>query len=125
MHLHAEERTGHINCRIGVKVRHARMLKGMTLESLGGIIGVSHQQMQKYEAGHNTLSPEKLTALAKALEVPITYFFDEPQAGKEPDGRRQIHLERLMRRLQEIERRSPRVFHSICQVVGALVRAEE
>src|SRR5688500_9150300 len=64
---------------VGQKVRERRMLLGWTQQRLAGTLGVSFQQVQKYERGANRFSASMLEATAKALEVPISYFFDESQ----------------------------------------------
>ena len=125
MHSRAEERANPINRRIGRRLKHARMLRGLTLEGLGEIIGVSYQQVQKYEAGVNAVVPEKLILLSRAVEMPITYFFDDEKADEDTSGERHLKLERLMRKLQKIERCDSRLFQCICLMVGAVVRAEE
>lgn len=61
---------------IGLKVRTRRKELGLSQEKLGEMIGVSYQQIQKYEKGINKLSPEKIQLLAKALRVSIGFFFD-------------------------------------------------
>ena len=64
---------------VGRKVRERRMLLGWTQQRLAEALGVSFQQVQKYERGANRFSASTLEATAKALQVPISYFFDESQ----------------------------------------------
>jgi transcriptional regulator with XRE-family HTH domain len=49
---------------------------GMTQLQLADVVGVRFQQIQKYESGINKLSAARLWMIARALEVPITYFYD-------------------------------------------------
>jgi len=71
-----------INKHIGKKVREARTLLGdksghqMTQTDLGNVIGVSFQQIQKYENGSNKISGERLYRIAAFFGVPISYFFE-------------------------------------------------
>ena len=67
---------------IGRRVRDRRKSLGMTQESLAELVGVSYQQVQKYEKGLSRLSPERLQQVATALGTPITYFFREDDGTK-------------------------------------------
>jgi transcriptional regulator with XRE-family HTH domain len=64
---------------VGRKVRERRMLLGWTQQRLAEALGVTFQQVQKYERGANRFSASMLEATAKALGVPISHFFDESQ----------------------------------------------
>ena len=70
--------------KIGDEVRTRRLLVGMTQEKLGVALGVSFQQVQKYEKGANRISASRLRQIASALDVPVTHFYDA--AGDEADG---------------------------------------
>ena len=65
-----------IDVHIGRRVRRRRRLLGLTQEQLAGACGVRFQQIQKYECGANRVSAARLRRLARALEVPVGYFFD-------------------------------------------------
>jgi transcriptional regulator with XRE-family HTH domain len=62
--------------RFGHKMRASRMILGMSQTELGAALGVTFQQIQKYEWGINRVSPSRLEKLAATLKVPIIYFFD-------------------------------------------------
>jgi transcriptional regulator with XRE-family HTH domain len=62
---------------VGRKVRERRMLLGWTQQRLAEALGVTFQQVQKYERGANRFSASTLEATADALQVPISQFFDE------------------------------------------------
>ena len=66
-----------IDIIIGKRVRQKRLLMGLTQEKLGDLVGVKFQQIQKYEAGYNKISSSRLWDISKALQVPITFFFDD------------------------------------------------
>jgi len=70
-------------------VRLRRNLLGMTLETLAKAVGVTYQQLQKYERGVNRVGASRLFILGRALEVPVAFFFDDlPAAAKRAPGRR-------------------------------------
>ncbi len=61
---------------VGQKVRQARRELGLTQESLSSLLGVTFQQIQKYEAGQSRLSAGRLRDVAIALNKPIDYFYE-------------------------------------------------
>jgi transcriptional regulator with XRE-family HTH domain len=63
------------NKRIGQLIKEARKASGMTQMALSELIGVSYQQVQKYEKGSDNISVERLKQIAKAVNAPITLFF--------------------------------------------------
>ncbi len=66
-----------VDVHVGARVRVRRTLLGMNQTNLGDAIGVSYQQMQKYENGANRISASRLFDLSRLLDVPIQYFFDD------------------------------------------------
>ena len=58
-------------------MRLRRTLLGMSQEKLGEAIGLTFQQVQKYERGANRIGASRLFDLARALDVPVEYFYDE------------------------------------------------
>ena len=69
-----------IDVHVGARVRRRRTLLGMTQTNLSDAIGVSYQQMQKYERGMNRIAASRLLDLSRLLEVPIQHFFDDMPA---------------------------------------------
>jgi len=65
-----------IDITVGARITSLRLAKGMTQTDLATLIGVSFQQLQKYERGSNRVSASRLWRIAEALNVPMTYFFD-------------------------------------------------
>lgn len=61
---------------VGRRVREARVAKGLSQTDLGDRLGVSFQQVQKYEKGTNRIGASRLLQTAKALNVTVDYFFD-------------------------------------------------
>ena len=70
-----------IDVHVGSRVRLRRTLLGMSQEKLGEAIGLTFQQVQKYERGANRVGSSRLFDLARVLDVPVAYFFDEMAAG--------------------------------------------
>ncbi len=66
-----------IDAHVGARVRLRRTLLGMTQTHLGDALGLTFQQMQKYERGANRISASRLFDLSRVLDVPIQYFFDD------------------------------------------------
>jgi transcriptional regulator with XRE-family HTH domain len=62
---------------VGVRVRDRRVELGMSQDALARKLGLSFQQVQKYEKGTNRISAGRLFVLAQALMAPIAYFFGE------------------------------------------------
>ena len=72
-----KERT--LDAYIGARVRMRRLMLNMSQEVLSGKLGVTFQQVQKYEKGLNRISASRLFELAQALRVPVGYFYDGMQ----------------------------------------------
>lgn len=61
---------------IGRRLREKREAVGLTQIALGKLLGVTFQQIQKYETATSRISAARLMAMARVLKVPITYFYD-------------------------------------------------
>ena len=73
-----------VDQHVGSRVRLRRMLLGMSQERLGESMGLTFQQVQKYEKGVNRIGASRLFQISKILDVPVQFFFEEaPQT----DGR--------------------------------------
>ena len=66
-----------VDVHVGSRLRVRRTLLGMSQTMLGEAIGLTFQQLQKYEKGKNRISASRLFALSRVLDVPIAYFFDD------------------------------------------------
>lgn len=60
---------------LGARLRQIRQTKGISQDCLGRWLGVTFQQIQKYESGATRLPPEKLKTCAEMFDVPVGYFF--------------------------------------------------
>ncbi|WP_037385730.1 helix-turn-helix domain-containing protein [Sinorhizobium americanum] len=69
-----------IDTRVGRKIRMQRVLLHMSQTDLAQALGVTYQQVQKYENGRTRVSASRLQAIASALEVPLASFFENPPA---------------------------------------------
>ena len=86
-----------IDVHVGTRVRLRRTLLGMSQEKLGDALGLTFQQVQKYERGANRIGASRLYDLSRVLDVPVSFFFDDIKAeaveaaqaehcGREPPG---------------------------------------
>ena len=71
-----------VDAHVGSRVRLRRMLLGMSQERLGESMGLTFQQVQKYEKGVNRIGASRLFQISKILDVPVQFFFEEaPYSG--------------------------------------------
>lgn len=66
-----------VDMHVGKRVRLRRTLLGMSQERLGQAIGLTFQQIQKYERGANRIGASRLFELSRVLDVPVSFFFDD------------------------------------------------
>ena len=66
-----------VDIHVGNRVRQRRTLLGLSLERLASALDLTFQQVQKYERGANRIGAGRLYQLARALDVPVTYFFED------------------------------------------------
>jgi transcriptional regulator with XRE-family HTH domain len=64
-----------VDIYVGQRVRLRRGLLGMSQEKLGGSLGLTFQQIQKYESGANRIGSSRLYKLSKVLDVNVSFFF--------------------------------------------------
>ena len=72
-----------IDVHVGARVRLRRTFMCMSQEKLGDAIGLTFQQVQKYERGANRIGSSRLFELSTALDVPVSFFFDDMPPGIE------------------------------------------
>ncbi|MGC2856709.1 helix-turn-helix domain-containing protein [Novispirillum sp. DQ9] len=77
-----------VDLHIGSRIRLRRVLLGLSQQQVAGAVGVTFQQIQKYESGANRISAARLYDIARALGVPPMFFVDdlEPSAGADADA---------------------------------------
>ncbi len=66
-----------IDIHVGKRIKLRRTLLHISQEQLAGDIGVTFQQVQKYESGHNRVSASRLFDISRVLNCPIAYFFED------------------------------------------------
>lgn len=71
-----------IDTHVGGRLRLRRTLMGLSQTELARAVGLTFQQVQKYESGANRVSASRLYHIAEALDIPVSFFFDDvPRAG--------------------------------------------
>lgn len=66
-----------VDVHVGARLRLRRTLLGMSQERLGAALGLTFQQVQKYERGANRIGASRLWDLSRVLDVPVAYFFED------------------------------------------------
>ena len=74
-----------MDAHVGGRVKLRRTFLGMSQEKLGERLGLTFQQVQKYEKGTNRIGASRLYELAQVLSVPVSYFFEDVPADGVPD----------------------------------------
>ena len=93
-----KDRNESVDHTIGLRVREQRTLKGMSQSALSDVLGITFQQVQKYERGTNRLAASTLVLIADTLDVPVIYFYGAdtdaaPAAAPDPIMHRRETLE--------------------------------
>ena len=81
-------RSNQVDAHVGTRVKMRRTLLRLSQEKLGDALGLTFQQVQKYERGANRIGASRLFQLSLILDVPVSFFFEdmvEPEAGT-PQG---------------------------------------
>ena len=73
-----------IDIRVGARLRLRRNMLGLSQEKLGQMIGLTFQQVQKYEHGANRIGASRLHQLSRVLDVPVRFFFDDSDPVRAP-----------------------------------------
>ena len=87
-----EKQPNPIDVHVGSRVKLRRTMLSISQEKLGDALGVTFQQVQKYEKGTNRIGASRLEAIARFLDVPVSYFFkdapgeDGPRPGFSEDA---------------------------------------
>ena len=71
-----------VDIHVGGRIRTRRLLIGMNQETLARALGLTFQQVQKYEGGANRVSASRLSQIAETLGVPISHFFSDLALGQ-------------------------------------------
>jgi transcriptional regulator with XRE-family HTH domain len=127
-----------IDVQVGTRVRLRRMLIGMSQEKLGELLGLTFQQVQKYEKGVNRIGAGRLFQVAHILGVPIDYFYEgvngtsegmpgfaESGAGSPPVMEFLSSGEGLQLSLAFMKIKDPKVRKRVLDLVKSLSEGEE
>lgn len=106
-----------IDCIIGANLKHEREIRGLTQTDLGRALGVSYQQIQKYENGKSRLSTASLYLISNFLGAPITAFFHDLETiknpayiGRLPLDKKELELVSIYKNLDPSSQKSAREF---------------
>ena len=92
-----------VDIEVGARIRQRRLLLGINQEALANRLGLSFQQVQKYEMGANRVSASRLSRLADILGVPIAYFFGGMVANEAALTAEERQTRDVMRRPEAID----------------------
>lgn len=81
---------------VGDRIRRRRILMGLTQDQLGEALGISYQQIQKYETGANRVSAGRLYLIGECLEVSPGWFFDPAKSDASSDDFDELGSSRLL-----------------------------
>jgi transcriptional regulator with XRE-family HTH domain len=86
-----------IDIHVGSRVRLRRTLIGMSQEKLGNALGLTFQQVQKYERGTNRIGSSRLFQLSRILDVSVSFFFDDMELEiiRKTDGMAEVNKQAL------------------------------
>jgi len=92
-----------VDVHVGARIRTRRLLLGMNQETLANALGLTFQQVQKYEGGANRVSASRLAEVAEVLGVPIAYFFNDLDLADDPAAVEEAELREMLQRPDVIE----------------------
>ena len=92
-----------VDVHVGARIRTRRLFIGMNQETLANALGLTFQQVQKYEGGANRVSASRLSQVAEVLGVPIAYFFSDLDAEGGAATGSEAGTRELMQRPEAIE----------------------
>lgn len=116
-----------IDARVGDRIRRRRILMGLTQDQLGEALGISYQQIQKYETGANRVSVGRLYLISQKLGVNPGWFFDGSLSDASRDDIGELGSSRLLmdfvRNFSRIQ--DERLRTAIVSLVRAMADAED
>jgi transcriptional regulator with XRE-family HTH domain len=115
-----------VDQHVGQRLRIRRALLGMSQADLANAVGLTFQQVHKYECGTNRMSARRLWQCSQILDVPVSYFFDDlpsdvtkaAKARISHGGQDRLTLESA-RRLSELPERERRAVHGLIKSLAA------
>jgi transcriptional regulator with XRE-family HTH domain len=118
-----EDRRDSIDRHVGQRIKAKRILQNMSQERLARALGISYQQLQRYESGKGRLPCSMLYRAAEALGVPVGFFFEQmPGSSDAPTGRLPDKAAlTAARTLQAIE---PNIRESLMRLIDVLGKSD-
>jgi|SRR5580704_16865315 transcriptional regulator with XRE-family HTH domain len=95
-------RSATIDDYVSSRIRERRVMLGLTQQQLGEMIGVTYQQVHKYERGKNRVTAGQLFEIARLLDAPITFFYEGLEQEARPVAPHQRLLLEIARNFAEI-----------------------
>jgi transcriptional regulator with XRE-family HTH domain len=121
-----------VDVHVGRRIRMRRLLLGMNQETLANALGLTFQQVQKYEGGANRVSASRLSAMAEILGVPISFFFGDMQPSEGEQSPEDKEWRERMERPETIELirlyyalDDQRIRHQFLDMVKAVAQSSE
>lgn len=113
-----DEYMAKIDKNVGQRVYDLRMSLGLSREKIGERIGVTHQQLQKYEKGTNRISIARMALISEALGRPVSYFLEQPELtqGDYVCGRQRLALE-AMRSFRNLPSKTQEAINILLRVI--------
>ena len=113
----------YIDKRVGEQLRMRRMICGISQEKIAGALGITFQQIQKYEKGTNRISAGNLYRISEFLNVPMSYFYEGLVAQDEPLTEKPAKLShtqaQIMRLLPNIPDKTQRAVMNMLREIAA------
>jgi transcriptional regulator with XRE-family HTH domain len=85
-----------VDKHVGSRVRMRRLMLSMSQEKLGGALGITFQQVQKYEKGKNRISASRLQHIAQLFQVPVPFFFEGIPGSNDGDAHLPKHVNEFL-----------------------------
>jgi len=112
-----------IDVHVGNRIRLRRTLLGISQTTLAEALGLTFQQVQKYESGANRVSSSRLYDVARILDVPLSYFFEEMSAGV--SAQTPSELMRTKQRPENLQEKDPLARRETLEFVRAYYKIED
>ncbi len=108
----------------GKKLQMMRLAYGISCNTVGRELGVSSQQIQKYETGQNSISIDKISRLSQIFRVPITAFFPDDNCEKQSEMLQPSNI-KLLKKINQISEEHHESIHSILFAIIQLIKNVE
>lgn len=111
-----------VDVHVGARLRQRRTLIGMSQEKLGEAVGLTFQQIQKYERGANRIGASRLFELSQILDVPVSYFFEDMSSEVKKAA---VNGQRTLPETSETGESDPLMRRETLELVRAYYRIED